>query len=383
MLYKTTYYRRDSIPLSGRLPFLLLIGMLAIFLAGCGGGNAGNNGIASKAAKECVLTQEQLDNLTPDDVDSLPKGCDGISFFDVPTIDGLFILGTEIDIDGNLKLYVHGVKSTGQAMRLADFQAATVTLDGGSVAFTVAPAPAGVLSMALLADYSTSIRDADLNGLGDVYDTLLGMAPANFESVIVNFSNFIQTGLPAITVKPEPSPFWTENLPALMAANNVDPAQARNNTTLYDAMGIGLLGPFGAAEPPYDGLGLVERGRPAKLLVVHTDGRDNSSLTKTLGDITALIERCHSVVLMLGTFQSEVDAQVLEDLAGARGTFANALNTNFLAEAVGPYADSLGELVVFTLAPATLFAGKTVQIDVGTASASEVEPFDLGAGCQV
>ena len=86
---------------------------------------------------------------------------------------------------------------------------------------------------------------------------------------------------------------------------------------------------------------------------------------------------------MLGTFRSEVDAQVLEDIAGERGAAVNALNTNFLEAAIGPYAESLGNLVVFTLKPATLFADKVVTIEVDGLSASEIAPFDIDGGCQI
>ena len=385
MLYKSMYgMLSNRIPVSPDKQFtLFLAGILALILTACGGSDGGNNGTASAANAQCTLTAEELDNLTPDDVDSLPKACEGLGFFDTPTITGLFILGTEIDgATGELKLYVHGVKSNGNPMTLADFQQASVTLDGvdADPAATVALAPSGVLSMVLLADYSTSITDADLNGLGDLYDIILNKAPANFEAEVINFST--QGGLPAITVKPGPLPHWTENLPALLAATDVDPAQSREDTTLYDAMGTGLLGPLDAIDPLGDGLGLVERGRPATLLLAQTDGNDTAS-ELTLNDVTSLIENCRTTVIMLGTLRSEVDALVLEELAGTRGAAVNALNTNFLEEAINSYADSLGNLVVFTLSPATGFADKTVEIDVDGATASEVAPFDIGAGCQV
>jgi hypothetical protein len=366
---------------------LLLPGILALLLVACGGSDGGNNGIASANQGQCTLTAEELDNLTPDDVDSLPKACDGIGFFDVPSIDGLFILGTEIDgATGELKLYVHGVKGNGSPMTLTDFQQAAVTVGGFAVNrpadWDVAPVPAGVLSMGLLADYSTSITDVDLSALGGLYDTILNAAPTEFEAEIINFSTLNLA--PSITIKPEPAPYWTEALPALLAATDVDPDQPRENTPLYDAMGTGLLGPIGVVDSdPGDGLGLVERGRPATLLIAQTDGKDTASLMMQIDDITSLIERCHTTVIMLGTLRSEVDAQVLDELAGTRGAAVNALNTNFLEEAIGPYAESLGNLVVFTLSPDTGFAGKTVEISAGGEAASAVEPFDIDASCQL
>ena len=149
-------------------------------------------------------------------------------------------------------------------------------------------------------------------------------------------------------------------------------------------MGTGLMGPLDDRFDPFaDSHGLVERGTPATLLMVQTDGKDNNSLSMTLNEVSSLIDRCHTTAIMLGTFRSEVDAQVLEDLAGTRGATVNALNTNFLEEAITSFAESLGNLVVFTVSPDTLFAGKTVVIDVGGVTASAVEPFDIDGTCQL
>ena len=396
MISKTKCYICSGAALlsPGRLSTLFLTGFLALSLAGCGGSNGGNNGTAST---QCTLTQEELDNLTPDDVDSLPKACEGIGFFDTPSIVSLFILGTEIDGGtGDLKLYVHGVKRDGRPMTLADFQQAAVLLDAVAADpadWDVAPAPAGVLSIAMLADYSTSITDADLLGMGGLYDIIVQHAPQGFEGEVINFSDDPATLQSAITVKPEPGDHWTEDRPALRAANDFDPNQPRNNTTLFEAMGTGLMGPLdNAFNPLGDDLGLVERNRPASVIIVQTDGLDNASTVLVLGSrnppdpangLVPLIDRCHTVAVMLGTFRSEVDAQVLEDIAGERGAAVNALNTNFLEAAIGPYAESLGNLVVFTLKPATLFADKVVTIEVDGLSASEIAPFDIDGGCQI
>ena len=68
--------------------------------------------------------------------------------------------------------------------------------------------------------------------------------------------------------------------------------------------------------PAADDFGLVERSTPASLLIVQTDGQDNASVDMELVDVTDLIDRCHTTTIMLGTFRSEVDAQLLDDLAG-------------------------------------------------------------------
>ena len=378
----------------GRVFSLALAGFLALLLSACGGGGGGGSGGGGGGGgggdiAQCTLTEDQLDNLTPADVPNLPAACQGISFFDVPQLTGLYILGTEVDGGtGELKLYVHGVKQNGQPMTIADFEQAVLSVGGTDFDRpadwdVAAVANGSILSVATLADYSTSIKDTDLEGMGDLYDIVINGIPAGFESEHINFSS--TAGVPAITVKPGVAdPHWTSNLNDLLDANDLDATQERDNTTLFDAMGVALMGPTNNwLNPLGDSHGLVERTTPASLLITQTDGQDNASLSITQNELTALIDRCHTTTVMLGTFRSEVDAQVLEDLAGTRGIAVNALNTNFLEEAIKPYAESLGNLVVFTVSPGTGFANETVTIDVDGISASEVEPFDIDGGCQI
>jgi len=70
-------------------------------------------------------------------------------------------------------------------------------------------------------------------------------------------------------------------------------------------------------------------------------------------------------------------------LAGTRGAFVNALNASFLEAAITPFAESLGNLVVFTVYKETNFAGTTVSIEVDGLTASATEPFDIDGGCQI
>lgn len=381
MNYKSNSYMA---PMSlGKQFNLLLTAILVLLLAACGGGSGEGGG--GSASASCTLTQEQLDNLTPDDVASLPAACDGISFFDIPSIGGpngkLFILGTEVDGGtGELKLYVHGLKRNGTAMTLADFQQAVVTLNGieANPAHTVALASASTLSISLLADYSVSIAETELKALGDLYDVVLAGGPAGLEAEVINFSSL--NGVPDITIKPDPFPYWTDIQIDLLAATDFDATQSRDNTTLYDAIGTGMLGPLAVMDAG-DELGLVERSRPARVLIAQTDGVDNASETLSLADVTALIDQCKTTAIMLGTSRSVIDDAVLDQLAGDRGAFVTTVNSSFLAEAIGPYTESLKNMVVFTLLPATGFAGKTVEIDVGGVTASESEPFNLDVSC--
>jgi hypothetical protein len=392
MNYKTTSHMA---PMSlGKHFSLLLTAILVLLLAACGGADGGNNGTASanKANKDqCTLTQAQIDALTP--ADALPPGCD---FLAISPIVGLFILGTEIDIaTGELKLYVNGVKRNGTPMILTDFEGAAVTVGGVTVNrpadWNVVAAGGDVLSLVTLADYSASISTADLIGMGDVYDVVLENARPGFEAETINFSTDPGTGEPVIAVKPVPGDHWTSNLPDLLAANNYDAAFPNQNTPLYDAMGTGLMGPLATAfVPGADNLGLVERNRPATLLMVQSDGVDNASLKITEDDLVSLMDRCHTTAIMVGTFQADADINkilegraTLERLAGTRGAFVNALNASFLEAAITPFAESLGNLVVFTLSQDTLFADRIVTIEVDNLAASAEKPFNIPAGCQV
>jgi hypothetical protein len=393
MEYKSNTYT----PSANNFPFwssgfsLLLAGTLALLLSACGGSDGGNNGTASANKGQCTLTQAQIDALTP--ADALPPGCDFLAIS--PLVD-LFILGTEIDAAGDLKLYVNGVKQNGTPMTLTDFEGAAVTVGGVTVDrfddWDVVAAGGDVLSLVTLADYSSSISLADLQGIGDLYDVILDNARPGFEAETVNFSTDPGTGEPVIAVKPVPGDHWTTNLPDLLAANNYDAAFPNQNTPLYDAMGTGLMGPIGIDEiynPDADDLGLVERNRPATLLMAQSDGVDNASLKITEDDLVSLIDRCHTTTIMLGTFQLDDDIdQILEGratldrLAGTRGAFVNALNSSFLEAVLTPFAESLGNLVVFTLSKDTLFAEETVRIEVDNIGASEAKPFDIPADCQ-
>ena len=393
MEYKSNTYTQfaNNPPFWSREFSLLLAGTLALLLSACGGGDGGNNGTASASKAECTLTQDQIDVLTPDDV--LPANCDLLK---VSPLVGLFILGTEIDAAGDLKLYVTGVKQNGTPMTLADFQGAAVTVGGDTVDrfddWDVEDAGGDVLSLATHADYSASISTADLIGMGDLYDVVLNNARPGFEAETINFSTDPGTREPVIAVKPVPGDHWTTNLPDLLAANDYDAAFPNESTPLYDAMGTGLMGPIGINEiynPDADDLGLVERNRPATLLMVQSDGVDNASLKLTEDDLVSLMDRCHTTAIMVGTFQLDPDIDrifegrvTLERLAGTRGAFVNALNASFLEAAITPFAESLGNLVVFTLYQDTLFAEETVRIEVDNVGASEAKPFDIPADCQ-
>ena len=391
MKYKSNAYTpsANNPPFWSREFSLLLAGTLALLLSACGGSDGGNNGTASANKSQCTLSQAQIDTLTPDDV--LPANCD---FLKVSPLVGLFILGTEIDTNGDLKLYVNGVKQNGTPMTLTDFEGAAVTVGGDTVDrfddWDVEDAGGDVLSLVTLADYSSSISLADLKGMGNLYDIVLENAPTGFEAETINFST--NPDAPYLVVKPGELPHWTDDLDALKAANDYDDSFPRVDTPLYDAMGTGLLGPLDDAynASPGDGLGLVERNRPATLLVVQSDGVDNASVDIDEDALVSLMNRCHTTAIMLGTFQADADIDrilegraTLERLAGRRGAFVNALNASFLEAAIASFAESLGNLVVFTVYKDTNFAGTIVSIEVDSLGANAMEPFNIDGGCQI
>ena len=411
MKYKSNAYTpsANNPPFWSREFSLLLAGTLALLLSACGGGDGGNNGTASANKSQCTLSQAQIDTLTPDDV--LPANCD---FLKVPPIVGLFMLGTEIDVDtGNLKLYVNGVKRNGEPMTLEeDFKNAEIKVGGVTTTdWEVSAASGDVLSLVTLADYSSSISLADLKGMGDLYDIVLENAPTGFEAETINFSTNPEA--PYLVVKPGELPHWTTELndlpgrPGLLSANDYDDDFPNNNTPLYAAMATGLMGPLDDAGnvSPGDRLGLVERNnldnppathRPATLMVVQTDGLDNASNLASPTPITedqvvSLMDRCNTTAIMLGTFLADGDATqiiegqaVLKRLAGDRGAFVNGLNASFLKAAITPFAQSLGNLVVFTLSPANIpFAEEIVTIEVDNLARDAKKPFDIPPDCQV
>ena len=396
MDYKSiAYMHSGDISLSwNRQLSLILTGILVLLLTACGGGGggggSGGGGGGGGAVATCTLTQAEIDALDPGD--ALPAGCE---FLSVPPLVGLFILGTEIDAAGDLKLYVNGVKQNGTPMTLTDFEGAAVTVGGVTVNrptdWDVDDADGNVLSLVTLADYSGSISTADLIGMGDLYDLVLDNARPGFEAETINFSSDPATFDPVIVVKPDPLPYWTTELNRLLAANDYDAAFPNENTPLYDAMGTGLMGPLNNAfVPGADNLGLVERNRPAKLIMVQSDGIDTASLTISENQLVSLMDRCHTTAIMMGTFVADGDIAkvlegraVLERLAGTRGAFVNALNASFLEAAITPFARSLGNLVVFTLNNETNFAGTTVRIEVDSLAASATEPFDIDGDCQI
>ena len=151
-------------------------------------------------------------------------------------------------------------------------------------------------------------------------------------------------------------------------------ANFRNGTAFYDALGVSLQRDLGLLDD-----GLIERCRPAHLQIAFTDGTDNASTSYTKDTLLPIIEDSSAVMIMLGSLNAE--KPVLVELAGDQGAFAYAYNLAAIESVVEAWADSLSEMVKFTLDPATLFANATITIELGSETVVVERPVD--GFCQI
>jgi len=139
--------------------------------------------------------------------------------------------------------------------------------------------------------------------------------PPIYEASVTQFSTVVTQKLD-----------FTSDKVALEGAAAYDSSFDRDLTALYDGMHTGLDG-------------LVARKRPLKLLIVATDGLENSSKMATRADITGAIADSGVAVVMLGGLFS--DPKDLKELAGKRGVF---FYTPFYADARAQIAQFLAAL---------------------------------------
>jgi hypothetical protein len=351
--------------------FLLAV---ALSLTACGGGSGGSGGsgdggaVAADSNAGCTLTAQEIAAIG--NINDLPPEC--LAQFPVPEnslLGRMFILGTQVDsASGALRIFVVGTDSDGNPLQLADFQTATVSIAGSPVdpgLVSVEPVADGddVLSLGFSTDYSTSISDAELNAITSVYSLILDKLsppslPLVMEGEVINFSN-------SVVVQQD----WTEDAALLQAALQRDDSFIQENTALYDALGVSLQRDLAL---DYDGL--VERCRPAHMLIVFTDGVENASVTYTKDTLLPIIDDSRVVMIMLGNLYA--DKNELIELAGDRGAFAYSYNLAYIQNVVQDWAGSLSHMVKFILDPATGFDTGAITIELGSETVVVERPVD-------
>jgi hypothetical protein len=274
---------------------------------------------------------------------------------DVPqnNLEGkVFVLGAQVDDFGNLNLYAIGTDLSGAVLTVADLQTASVTVDGVSYntnddpELTITAVSGGdkILSLGLLTDYSES-TGVEVQVVADVLTQMLDSMPLVYEAQVMTFSDELETHLA-----------WTEDLTAIKAAVLVDHS-VRDKTALYDSMGVALEGDFGTD-------GLIERCRPAHMLVMFTDGDDNKSSVYSDTGLGTIVNNDRAVVIILSTRNAKID--VLTTLAGDFGVVVQVADPASLVAAVDKWASSLNNMVKFTLDSSINITGKTVGISIGS-----------------
>lgn len=284
----------------------------------------------------------------------------------------IFILGSDIDVDGRLHLYVQGLDADSNSITLQDFQNfSVVTVDGeirldngtdvGVGGVSVRSIGNGdPISFSILTDYSVSIPENSLISIRDIYEVVLQSLPSGFEAQVLNFSD--RTSL---------RQDWTTNLQTLLAAVQLDQDIFRNNTAFYDGIGNSLY-----REAP--GLGLSDRCRPVRMMLAYTDGRDNASfIYNNKAVLVDEIDSSRTVSIMLGTQDS--NKAELEEFAGTRGGFVYAFDVDDFTQDVLDWADSLTHIVEFVIDAGAYNQDPpgAVQIEVNTISASVEAPYLL------
>jgi hypothetical protein len=225
---------------------------------------------ANSISEEC---RQALNDLLPDDEDNLT---------------GNVVAAGSGEIDGDRVLVFVGTDQSGQPIDITTAEIA-VEADGEPVpetSFTIdlaANLDGNIVSSACALDYSASMYDGDIDDAIEVFDALF-MIPVGLEADYRIFSE-------EVLLKTE----FTADNAALMDALERDDAFPRESTALFDAMGDGI-----SAAAERDGL--------VKLLVVATDGGENSSTTFTNEDQLFQMAKDNDVhIVVAGSLLSDLD----------------------------------------------------------------------------
>ncbi len=328
------------------------IGWLAFGYGALLGGCAANSGDVQNQIDGAIICDGQtLKELTQAKTISdeckaeltayLPKPENGFS-------SRIVVLGTKLDpATGALSIFVQGADAQGTAIDRQAWVSATVSLAGTALAagsFTVtaiADLPGDWISLGIVNDYSASMSTADLGTVAQIERDLFSYVPKVYESEVTLFST-------EVTLKQA----FTQDQALLLAATQYDPTFTRDLTALYDGMGTGLDS-------------LAQRSRPIRILLVSTDGLENSSTQYTKPPIVQKISDQRIAVVMLGALFADVAE--MKSLMGPRGVFFYTPLYKDLRASVDQFLRSAAEMVEIRIPPEQAQA-RPIHIEAGGVS---------------
>ena len=262
----------------------------------------------------------------------------------------VLLLGSEEQSDGSLRAFVAGTDADGQALGPNAYARATVSavgqaplvVDARVKVTPFAQLSGDVLSVEFVNDYSATMSRPDLLAVERVQKGLLNALPPIYEGEVTMFSS-------EVLVKQA----FTTDRAKLIGAVEDDTGVERDLTALYDGMGNGLDS-------------LTGRSRPARLLMVSTDGLENASIAYKKAELVRAITSDHVFVVMLGSLFADVGE--LKSLAGPQGVYCYApLYSDPL------FADPHGKVTSLVNAlthgaaidiPPALAAGRPLRLDI-------------------
>lgn len=231
--------------------------------------------------------------------------------------------------DGELHVLLQAADADGAAVSAADLSAGLevrLTVDGeeqvlASDAFTFASAAdlaSDLLSVSVINDYSASMLDGDLRDVEQVERALFDCMPPVHETEVIRFSEQVEQALD-----------FSDDRSAIDGALARDDDFERGTTALFDGLGTGLDH-------------LSARERPVHLVILATDGQENSSQTFTKPEVLDALAEPSTFIVVLGGLLADVD--LIKELAKHAGVYVYAREFSDLAEGVDPYCKSLSEL---------------------------------------
>ncbi len=258
--------------------------MVGFGLSGCGGG-----GSIESIADNCDLATIVKENSVSDEcreaVEAFFGDADNLSDIVVPVGQGLVSDRPTLFLAG-ATLVGEPIAYTGADMKLEALVDGTyVTVPAGD--FVIKGLDeynlSNLISISSVLDYSSSMRDDDIDNaieiFGDIYHALDGV----FESEIILFTTNVINKLP-----------FSSDLVVLLDGISRDNTVVRNTTALLDGMGTALED-------------LSTRTAPVRLVVVATDGQENASQSYTKEEVYAISKAHHIPVIILGSLFSDVD----------------------------------------------------------------------------